>query len=259
MRLILDSPASGGRNMALDEALLEAVAGGLAPPTLRFYTFERPTLTLGYSQALSAADRAACAEAGVEVARRPTGGRAVLHDRDLTYSVVQPVLTGESVGESYCRLSRAIAAAIGQLGLVAEVAKATRQPSGQERPVDCFAVSTGADLVVRGRKLVGSAQVRRRGVMLQHGSIRLVPGRPLPHLAPGALSLAEALGIAEPYGPWLDAIRDRLERAIARKLAVSWEPALWMPPEIALADAIAGRTASGPRPLEPPPGRPAAG
>ena len=295
MRLILDPPASGRANMALDEALLESAARGLVPPTLRLYTFDPPALTLGRAQLLSDVALDACADAGVDVVRRPTGGRAVLHDRDLTYCVVMPISPGETIGDSYGRLSVAIARAISSLGMPAAIvpgsldrarSKATirrASPMGspgeaRERPADCFAVSTVADLVVDGRKIVGSAQVRRHGFLLQHGSIRLAPGpipierllagrtagqvtsraprsiqdpgdhpgslaRPegFPRVRHRPLSIAEALGLPEPDETWLAVTRASLSRAIVAALEVAWLPARWTDYERSLAQGLAAR------------------
>ncbi len=295
MRLILDPPASGRVNMALDEALLESVARGLVPPTLRLYSFDPPALTLGRAQPLADVALAACADAGVDVVRRPTGGRAVLHDRDLTYCVVLPIAPDETIGDSYGRLSQAIARALSSLGMPAAIvpgsldrtrSQAThRQPTAarrpgetRERPANCFAVSTVADLVVDGRKIVGSAQVRRHGFLLQHGSIRLAPGVvpiegllsgrppgratsgaprsvPDPSAGPGfcarpeglalgsrqPLSIAEALGLRDPDEEWLAATRASLSRAIVAALEVAWIPARWTDPERNLARVLASR------------------
>src|SRR5437879_11737154 len=106
-RLLLDKPASGAWNLAVDEVLLDAVAAGAAPPTLRFYAWTPPCLSLGYFQPFDVVDVDGCWALGVDVVRRPTGGRAILHDRELTYSVVLPasVLGADGgVRPSYYRL-----------------------------------------------------------------------------------------------------------------------------------------------------------
>src|SRR3981189_824115 len=84
-RLLLDPPAGGAWNMAVDEVLLDGVAAGEAPPTLRFYQWTPPCLSLGYFQAIDVVDFEGCRAHGVEVVRRPSGGRTILHDRELTY------------------------------------------------------------------------------------------------------------------------------------------------------------------------------
>src|SRR5256885_6330533 len=110
-RLLLDPPAEGAWNMAVDEVLLDGVAAGSSPPTIRFYAWAPPCLSLGYFQSFDVVDIAGCASLGVDVVRRPTGGRAILHDRELTYSVALPLsLLGNDAGvlPSYRRLSQAL-------------------------------------------------------------------------------------------------------------------------------------------------------
>src|SRR6266446_9184337 len=98
-RLLVDAPAGGAWNMAVDEVLLDGVAAGSTPPTLRFYEWAPPCLSLGYFQAFEVVDVAGCRSLGVDVVRRPTGGRAILHDRELTYSVALPLsLLGNDAG-----------------------------------------------------------------------------------------------------------------------------------------------------------------
>jgi len=173
-RLLIDAEAGGPWNMGVDEALLaSAIASGRA--TLRFYQWRGPWLSLGYGQRLSASQLAACAAQGVGVVRRVTGGSAVLHGADLTYAVAAPEgLLPSGLHASYERLGEALRRALEALGVVADsppAAAAERQAAG----FDCFARAAGHELCVAGRKLVGSAQRRGGGGVLQHGSIRLAP------------------------------------------------------------------------------------
>jgi lipoate-protein ligase A len=154
--------------MAADEALLDSVVAG-APPALRLYRWSPPALSLGRFQPDDDVDAPACAARGVEVVRRPTGGMGLLHGADLTYSVVMPRPAGaEGVDAVYRLLAGAIIAGLATLGVDAAVAR----HDGPAGPV-CFAGQQGADLRVGDRKLCGSAQVRREGAVLQHGSILL--------------------------------------------------------------------------------------
>jgi lipoate-protein ligase A len=155
--------------MAADLALLDAVAAG-APPVLRWYRWRPPALSLGRFQAEHDVDPAACARYGVAVTRRPTGGRAVLHGADLTYAVALPAPpgTGGSVDAVYRRLADALVAGLAGLGVHAAVGHSDG-PGGAA----CMASQQGSDLRVGERKLCGSAQVRQRGVVLQHGSVLL--------------------------------------------------------------------------------------
>ena len=155
--------------MLTDVALLDEVAGG-APPALRLYRWRPPALSLGHFQAESDVDEDACDRHGVEVVRRPTGGAALLHGGDLTYAAVLPRPAGADgrVDSLYQWLARGLIAGLGRLGVAAQTARHDGPPG----PV-CFAGQQGADLRVGERKVCGSAQVRRAGAVLQHGSILL--------------------------------------------------------------------------------------
>jgi len=178
-RLLVDGGAPGARNMAIDEALLEALVEqpDSARHTLRLYWFDPPAVSIGAFQPLEDIDLAACAGAGIDVVRRPSGGRAVLHDGCLTYALIGPaagdVFAGGSAA-SYARVGAALIAAIGALG----VPQVTAAPRGRRHAdPSCFAVAAPHEPVVAAGKLAGSAQLRRGAAVLQHGSLRLAPGR----------------------------------------------------------------------------------
>ena len=177
-RLLVDPPSSGGWNMAVDEVLLEGVAAGRTAPTLRFYRWMPACLSLGYFQPFDVVDTDGCRTRGIDVVRRPTGGRAILHDRELTYSVTLPAsVLGHDAGivPSYQRLSLALQAGLQDLGVPATLAPhETAPPGGDHGPV-CFDRPSAHEILLGGRKLVGSAQVRRGGALLQHGSIVIEP------------------------------------------------------------------------------------
>ncbi|HEU5001698.1 MAG TPA: hypothetical protein VFW71_02820 [Actinomycetota bacterium] len=159
--------------MALDAAVLAAsLARQRREAVVRVYAWARPTLSIGVHTDLPGEIAARCREAGVAVVRRPTGGGCVLHDGDVTYSVVAPD-GGRSVREAYGWIAQALSAGLATLGVDAGVAD--HEAAG--RPLDCFAVPTGADLSVAGRKICGSAQVRRGGWFLQHGSLPIADQR----------------------------------------------------------------------------------
>lgn len=213
-RLLVDGVADGFTNMAVDEAILEAYAAGEAPPTLRFYRWEPACLSIGYFQrAAREVDTDACRRLGVDWVRRPTGGRAILHDREVTYSVVagedDPLVSG-SIRESYRKISTALVAGLRRLGVAAEMAPAGLRGPGLGSAA-CFDAPSDYEVTVDGRKLIGSAQVRRGGALLQHGAILLEvdverqaevlqppPGMTKARLAallrPRLVSLREALG-----------------------------------------------------------------
>jgi lipoyl(octanoyl) transferase len=172
-RLLLTEPASGPENMALDEALM-ARARSTGEWVFRVYSWSRPTLSLGRHQAAREAyDPATVTGAGVGVVRRPTGGRAILHDREVTYSVTGPAAGAGALRESYQRINRLLVDGLRALGANVEIATATRAAGLDLSP--CFERPVSGELVAGGRKLAGSAQWRERGALLQHGSI-LVDG-----------------------------------------------------------------------------------
>ena len=156
--------------MAMDEALLDfAIEHDFPDPIVRIYGWTGPTLSIGRHQRLSEEAWTRCAAFGVEVVRRPTGGAAVLHGSDVTYSVTARS-EGRSVLEAYRWVAQGLVAGLRHLGLVASVAEHDAGATGSPA---CFASTRGADLEVGGSKICGSAQVRRRGWFLQHGSIPL--------------------------------------------------------------------------------------
>jgi lipoate-protein ligase A len=177
-RLIKTAPARGAWNMAVDEALLEGMTSSGALPVLRLYAWEPPCLSLGVAQPAADVDKAALLQTGWDLVRRPTGGRAILHTDELTYSVMgphtEPSLTG-SVLESYQRLSQALLKALHLLQVPAESAASPVLPAGSDPkgPV-CFEVPSNYEITVQGKKLIGSAQARRKEGLLQHGSLPLV-------------------------------------------------------------------------------------
>jgi lipoate-protein ligase A len=180
-RLLNTGSTDGATNMAIDEAILTVVAEGRSPPTLRFFAWEPPCLSIGYSQAADEVDIARCRQAGVDFVRRPTGGRAILHTDELTYSIVVPQGEPRVVGgvlESYRRLSAGLVRGLRLLGMdvvQAEAGHGTATLTGQDADVSaaCFDAPSAYEVTAGGKKLVGSAQVRRRGAVLQHGSLPL--------------------------------------------------------------------------------------
>ena len=177
-RIILDIDRDPAMNMALDTAILESVIAGDVPPTLRFYGWTRPAVTVGFHQKpevvlnLKAVERA-----GIEVVIRPTGGRAVLHGDDLTYSIAIPAteVRGSGVTASYRFLSEALAEGLAEGGIDVTLARG-RGSSFGPGPQPCFSSTSRYELVHQGRKLVGSAQRRMKGGLLQQGSIPLRSG-----------------------------------------------------------------------------------
>ena len=175
-RLLLEPvPARGAWNMAVDEAILEAIGRGDSLPTLRLYAWEPACLSLGYAQPLTDVDIPRLQGRGWELVRRLTGGRAVLHTDEITYSVIAPLHEPRVAGtvlESYSHLAAALVEALRLLSLPVEVQERAGTGSKTPNPV-CFEVPSTSEITVGGKKLVGSAQARRKEGILQHGSLPL--------------------------------------------------------------------------------------
>jgi lipoyl(octanoyl) transferase len=173
-RLFASPPADGATNMAIDEALLRR-AQRTGEAVYRLYSWSSPTVSLGRNQtAHGHYDLGLACARGVDFVRRPTGGRAILHHREITYSVAAPVAEFGSLGESYRAINRLLVEALRLHGVVAREAEAPdRTPIPGTTP--CFEAPAAGELVAGGgtggRKLVGSAQVREGDAFLQHGSI----------------------------------------------------------------------------------------
>jgi lipoate-protein ligase A len=246
-RLLLDPPAAGAWNMAVDEVLLDGAAAGSAPPTLRFYQWAPPCLSLGYFQAFDVVDVAACRRLGVDIVRRPTGGRAILHDRELTYSVALPLrLLGDNGGvlPSYHRLSLALERGLNRLGAPVVLAPESAAQSSPDHGPVCFDRPSAHEILLDGRKLVGSAQVRRATAVLQHGSILIepridrllaclgLPDGPNAGIEDGVAGLVE-VGDFDPTR-----IADALADAFAEEFGVRLLPGRLRPYEREAADAL---------------------
>jgi lipoate-protein ligase A len=179
---LIHEASDGAWNMAIDEAILQSYVRPCGPPspTLRLYGWESPTLSLGKGQSLSPGpDLGYLRRAGVDLVRRPTGGRAVLHARERTYALIGAAGTppfSSAILDTYLQIARALEAALRSLGI--ESAIAPSSPAGRRARrgagVACFGATSAHEITVNGRKLIGSAQLRRRGAFLQHGSIPLV-------------------------------------------------------------------------------------
>ncbi|HJU70091.1 MAG TPA: lipoate--protein ligase family protein [Gemmatimonadaceae bacterium] len=171
-RYLLSSPADGATNMALDEALLHRAAQ-TGDVLYRVYAWASPTVSLGRNQpGLGRYDVALARTRGIDFVRRPTGGRAILHHREITYAVAAPVSAYGSLPESYRTINRLLLEALRMVGVDAREAETSnRAPAPSLAP--CFASPVAGELVAGGRKLVGSAQVREGDAFLQHGSILL--------------------------------------------------------------------------------------
>jgi lipoate-protein ligase A len=231
-RLIEDGAGSGAWNMAVDEALLEAARRDELPPTLRLYGWSRPTLSLGRHQhPVDGINHEYRRARGIDLVRRPTGGRAVLHDREVTYSILLPASLGRGagVGEVYCTLSRALLAGIeavfGVRCSVFGVGPIPTPHTGHRTPSpSCFAGAAGGDGVLASGKLVGSAQARRAGAVLQHGSI-LLEVRPEDWEGLfGGPGLEVSLAMLGASSPDAEGVRRAVRRGLEERLAARWAP-----------------------------------
>jgi lipoate-protein ligase A len=161
--------------MAADEAILEHIGRDESLPTLRLYAWDPACLSLGYPQPFTDVDGTRLKARGWEVVRRMTGGRAILHTDELTYSVTgraeEPVLAG-GVLESYNRIAQALFLAVKELGVAVEIKEGKPDPNIVPNPV-CFEVPSTYEITVNGKKLIGSAQARKKEGVLQHGSLPL--------------------------------------------------------------------------------------
>jgi lipoate-protein ligase A len=244
-RLVIDGPVEGALNMALDRAVLRARAAGDAPPTLRLYRWEAPTVTLGRFQPLEQVDLAACSRRGFDVVRRPTGGRGVLHDDELTYSVVASVADGVPKGTaaSYRYLSTALAEAYRALGVSAEL---TARQRGRKGAGACYLHATQADLSLGAAKLSGSAQVWKGDSVLQHGCFVIsrdvaAEGEVFGMDADGSAELARATATLESVlgrRPSAEEIVAAVVGAFERTLGIILTPGVLSPEEQAVARGL---------------------
>ncbi|HDQ72704.1 MAG TPA: lipoate--protein ligase family protein, partial [Chloroflexi bacterium] len=215
-RLIRSAPADGASNMAVDEAILRAVAMGQSPPTLRFYAWEPACLSLGRGQTVADVDREALQAQGFDLVRRPTGGKAILHVDELTYSVVVPQSDARVVGDvvaSYRRLSSALILGLQRLG-VPDVVADQRLENRHAQGAVCFEAPSDYEITTGGRKLAGSAQMRAQDTVLQHGAMPLY----------GDITRICRCLTAHPDPARVQARAATVEQALGR--AIAWEAAV---------------------------------
>ena len=234
--------------MAIDEAILESHIAGETPTTLRLYSFDPPTLSLGYAQKLPETVSDYAVTQGLDIVRRPTGGRAVLHLSEMTYSFAgstQGGLLSASVNEAYKQICQGLIAALKILGVELEMGSANK-PYKQLH--DCFLATTGGDLHYKGRKMIGSAQLRRREGVLQHGSLLLNQDK---DLAPRVLSAGHTIsGAADNAGrhanlveviarePSFEELQDAFKRGFEEAFEIAFQISPLTPAEITMANKL---------------------
>lgn len=238
VRLLTHECLNGAQNMAIDEAIQRALQRGEVLPTLRFYQWKPACLSLGYFQDLEKdVDMEALTSLGVDVVRRITGGKAVLHDDELTYSITVPEKDFPgSVLETYVKISKGLAEGLRTLGINAELSVLERGVSSRDprfRQAACFSVPSWYEIVCGDKKLVGSAQSRKGGVILQHGSIpfsfdagklvRCLKNSQQHRERAVSLLTKRATGLSQVLGRKLD--REELESSLVKALenVLGWE------------------------------------
>jgi len=232
--LFLDSgPAPGAENMALDELLLERAEREGGAPVLRLYSFDPPAITIGAHQdPLEILDFARVRSDGLDCVRRITGGRALLHEGEITYCVVAPAGAagfGSGRVEAFMKVSAALRAALRSLGAGAEVSRGREAPRPHRAPPPCLSSVTRAELTVGGKKIAGSAQRRTAAAVLQHGSILARPGssRIVKYLRGSWGSLESSVTSVEgEIGRPVDdrELRAAIVRAFSELFGVAWTP-----------------------------------
>lgn len=174
-RLIEDGPGDGALNMATDRAILEACGQGQVAPTLRLYSWRQPTLTIGYSQnGARDLDRNRCRSLGIPVVSRPTGGRALLHDKELTYSLTAPIphpRFPSNLRSAFQVVSQALLLSLGKMGIQGAMIANPRGVPVNGRSPSCFSSLNHCEITVNNKKLIGSAQRRKSRSFLQQGSL----------------------------------------------------------------------------------------
>lgn len=249
-RLIDSGALPSALNMGIDRALLQLYARGESPPILRLYQWNPPGISLGHLQRRPGFDADACRRLGFDVVRRPTGGRTVLHQNDLTYSIITGSREGIpiTVFAAYRHLCQGLLAGFRLLGIEAELGQ---EQARADQPDVCFLRSVIGDIVFRGRKFVGSAQTWSGSSLLQHGSIILEPqAATWTELWAGDKGLQQAYcedlnkkmtSLSEIMGriPPIDAVKAAVVKGISEALGVAFAEDCLTPSEWALAQEMA--------------------
>jgi lipoate-protein ligase A len=232
-RLLSFGKADAVENMAVDEAVFREAIRKRVPPTLRFYSWRTPTVSIGYFQeARREIDLEACRRLGIDFIRRPTGGKAVLHDREVTYAVIAGAdhpLFPPDILRSFRVISGCIARGLRAIGIKAEMKAGGRAASDESLRTSCFSSPSRYELLVKGRKICGASQMRSHGVLLQHGALLMAfdPEKTcailLPHRDPerqAALLRDSVTAVEEQAGRPVD------ERQLCRVLREGFEQGL---------------------------------
>ena len=240
-RLIINNPLDGPSNMAIDEAMLTAVGQTQSLPTVRFYRWSGPTISLGHFQRFAEVEQLAQRFKSLPIVRRITGGGAILHDAELTYSLILPVKhpLAENRGPQslYLAVHRALITVLSHLGLSAQLREGSRPESQQKGPFFCFERANPSDVMVADKKIAGSAQRRTLKALLQHGSLML--DNPLGQ--PGPTTLAEHKP-SEP--PDAHLLAKAWAKELARTLGLNLAEGSLSETEVSLAETLQAKYAS---------------
>ena len=240
-RLIIDNARDGPSNMAIDEAMLTAAGRGQALPTVRFYRWSQPTISLGHFQRFAEVQQLNEPFNHLPIVRRITGGGAILHDAELTYSLILPaehhLAKNQGPQTLYLAMHRALIVVLSSLGLPAQLRQGARPTSRQKGPFFCFERANPSDVLVAGRKIAGSAQRRTLKSLLQHGSLML--DNPLNQ--PGLTTLAEH-NLSEP--PDVHALATAWAGELAKTLDLNLSQGSLSDTEASLAETLRAKYAS---------------
>jgi lipoate-protein ligase A len=236
IRVLQEPPLSGPVNMARDEALMTHVGTGDSPPTLRLYEWDPPTISLGYFQRCADYEALAPPAGELPVVRRLTGGGAILHDRELTYSITLPIghrLLSEGPNHLYEIAHEAAKACMKAFGVVAHAGGSTDDSGAARGPFFCFARRHRLDLLVGTEKLVGSAQRRTRQAVLQHGSIILE----------NRFAQQPTARVDASFEGAVSRLREDFVAHLSRITGERMRSAPWTPEELATAEALVAKYA----------------
>jgi lipoyl(octanoyl) transferase len=220
-RFILSGANSGAVNMAADEAVMSGIREGGSTPVLRLYTWNPPTISIGYFQSAADIDFAACENDGIGVVRRITGGRAVLHSDEITYSIIfgEEDFSPFNKKEIFTFIARCLVDSLRMLGIDSKIAEKTR---GNLKSPNCFASPAQYEIEsVQQGKLIGSAQVIKDGVVLQHGAIPLTGSyREISKYLRGDKSFKSASSISQvsPGGSCEDELVESLRKGFSKHI-----------------------------------------
>jgi len=231
IRVLNDAPLDGPINMARDEALMTRIGRGLSPATLRLYQWDPPTISLGYFQPYSGYEALPRPAGELAIVRRLTGGGAILHDLELTYSLSLPVnhpLLGDGAGHLYEHAHDAVIACLKELDIVSEYCGTTDDSGPAKGPFFCFERRHRYDIVLESGKITGSAQRRTRDAILQHGSIIL--GSRYDQQLVGRMSV--------PFDQTIARLRTTFVEKLGALANVGFNDGEWTPEELEAADDL---------------------